>query len=331
MKIAYFYTDDWEKEYIAACLPKDDITFLPGIINDYATLDQDIQAIVVFIESRVDAAVLGMLPQLKLIVTRSVGFNTIDMAVAQARGITVCNVPAYATCAVAEYTWALLLNVLRNVKEANDRIKNGSCLRYGLIGPEVYGKTLGIIGVGNIGAHVACIAKGFGMTVLAYDVHTNQAVAEKLGVTFVSLEQMLAKSDIVSVHATYNKQTHHMINRQNINKFKRGAYLINTARGELIQTEALVQGLDSGILAGAALDVLEEEFLLAHETQAVLADRSVEELRRLVANHYLLNHPHVIITPHNAFNSIEARTRCLDTTVENIKAWLNSKPTNVVT
>lgn len=330
MKIAYFYTDDWEKEYVTACLPKDDITFLPGIINDYATLDQDTQAVVVFICSRVDTAVLNRLPQLKLIITRSVGFNHIDVAAAQARGITVCNVPGYATYAVAEYTWALALALSRKVCEASKRLQHGSFSRQGLMGFDMRGKTLGIVGVGNIGVQVGRIAQCFDMKVLAYDVHVDKVRAQQLGITYVSLEQLLAQSDIVSMHVAYNAKTHHMINRENINKFKHGACLINTARGAVIQTEALVQGLDSGILAGVALDVLEEEFWLAHETQAVLGDRSVDELRRLVASHYLLNHPHVIITPHNAFNSIEARRQCLDITVENIKAWMNDKAINVV-
>lgn len=330
MKITYVYTDKWETEYIASCLPKESFIFLPGIINDYATFDQETQALVVFIDSRVDAQILHALPHLKLIVTRSTGFNNIDLATAQSKKITVCNVPAYATHTVAEYTWALLLNLTRKIRDSIDRPRRGSFSRNELMGTDVHGKTIGIVGTGNIGAQVARIARSFGMNVLAYDVYPNNTLAQQLGFTYVPFEQLLAQSDIISMHVTYNAQTHHMINLKNINTCKRGAYLINTARGEIVQTEALIQGLDSGILAGMALDVIEEEWLFCHEIQAITKTHTNEELKRLVAIHYLLNHPQVIITPHNAFNSVEARKQRLDITIENIKAWQANKAINIV-
>ncbi len=331
MNVTYFYTDDWEKKYAQDCLSGKGVTFVPGIINDCARLDVKTQLLSVFLDSQITSDILQRLPELKCIVTRSTGFNHIDMQVAKARGITVCNVPAYGTYAVAEYTFALMLNLSRRIREGCQRLCEGNFSSHDLTGTDLRGKTLGIIGLGNIGMRVATVATCFGMKVLAYDIHVDQTMAKKMGFSYVSLDALLAQSDVITLHVTYNQKTHHLINRDTIKKCKRGAYLINTARGPVVETEALVEALDDKILTGVGLDVFEEEWLLAHPVQAVLDKKvSAEALRHIAAVRYLVNHPRVIVTPHNAFNSLQARQQCLDVAIQNIQAFIDGKGANVV-
>jgi D-lactate dehydrogenase len=167
------------------------------------------------------------------------------------------------------------------------------------------------------------------MNVIAFDVAKNHFMAETLGFRYVTLEKLLSDSDIISLHAPYNTYTHHLINKQNIHNIKHGALLINTARGGLVETEALVTALDQGILAGAGLDVLEGEELIKEERQILSQDFSVDRLKTLLQNHILLNRENVVITPHIAFNSREAFLRILDTTVKNIEAFMAGKPENI--
>lgn len=331
MKIAYFFTDEQEKNCIQKQMPGV-VTFMPGIINDYADLDNQTQVVCVFVDSYIDEALLARLPNLKCIIARSIGFNHIDLAAAKKRGITVCYAPTYATCAVAEFTIALMLALTRRLGEARDRCRQGIFSSQGLAGVDVYGKTLGIIGAGNIGGQVAILARGLGMQVIAYDAHKNQERAQQCGFIFRSLEQVLAESDVVSLHVAYNPSTHHLINDDHISLFKKGAYLVNTARGEVVKTETLVRALDENILAGVALDVLEEEWWLAHQSQAIgNTQLSADVLRRMVAVNVLLRHPQVIITPHAAYNSAESSQRCLVVVMDAIKALLAGKmPENVL-
>jgi D-lactate dehydrogenase len=168
------------------------------------------------------------------------------------------------------------------------------------------------------------------MNVIAFDVQKNNFMAETLGFTYVPMETLLAQSDIISLHAPYNVHTHHMINKENIHKIKRGALLINTARGGLVETEALALALDQGILSGAGLDVLEGEDLIKEERQILSQEFSVDHLKTLLQNHILLNRENVIITPHIAFNSREAFLRILETTVSNIHGFLSGKPENLI-
>ena len=170
------------------------------------------------------------------------------------------------------------------------------------------------------------------MQVLAFDVHQDAALAERLGFTYASLEDLLARSDIVSIHVPYNQHTHHLLNKENIGKLKKGACLINTARGGVVETEALVAGLRDGTIGAAGLDVLEEEGELAEEDLLLTSPHPNEaKLRTTLANHWLLKHPRVIITPHVAFNTEESVRRIVDTTLENIKSFAVGTPTNTVT
>ncbi|MBU1519108.1 hydroxyacid dehydrogenase, partial [Patescibacteria group bacterium] len=180
-------------------------------------------------------------------------------------------------------------------------------------------------------AHFIRMAKGFQMTVVAYDIYRNEQMATELGFKYVEFDELLNMSDIISLHIPYNEQTHHIINKENINKIKKGAYLINTARGGLVETQALILALEQGILAGAGLDVVEEEGSMGGDVEILIDEHpNPEALQTLLANQYLIDHPRVIIVPHNAFNTQEAIERILNTTIENIKNATEDTPINVV-
>ena len=200
-----------------------------------------------------------------------------------------------------------------------------------LRGFDLAGKTIGVVGCGHIGVHVIRMANGFGMKVLGFDAHQDAELAQKLNFTYVPLDELLATSDIITIHVPYNAHTHHLINRENIAKMKKGVYLVNTARGAVVETEALVEAIKNGIIAGAALDVLEEEGDMNDELSLLTSPHPKEsELKTVLENHYLINHPRVIVTPHVAFNTDEAILRILDTTIENLKNFSSNSPSNIV-
>ena len=330
-KIAFFETEEWEKARLAGALPGEDLLFFSGPLEK-AHLPRIVDASVlsVFIRSRVDREAIDALPRLKLIATRSTGFDHIDLEACNARGILVANVPYYGENTVAEHAFGLMLSLSRKIHQAYLRTIQGNFSLAGLRGFDLHGKTLGVVGAGHIGLHVIRIAKGFGMQVLAFDPRPNELVAEVLGFDYVSLEELLSRSDVVTLHAPLNPATRHMISRNNITKVKRGALLINTARGGLVDTDALIWALDEGILSGAGLDVIEGEELMEEEKQLLRTPQSEEKLRMLLRQHLLLRREDVVITPHIAFNSIEAMERILDTTVANIHAFREGTPQNVV-
>lgn len=313
-------------------LPSEEITFHDGPFSAFADLsDPAAEALCVFMESKIGEAEMSRFPSLKLIATRSTGFDHIDLAAAKARGITVCNVPFYGENTVAEFAFALLLTLSRRVIDADERVRSGVFSPKDLRGFDLEGKTIGIVGTGHIGAHMIKMAQGFGMTVIAFDAFPNNDLSHTLGFTYVSLPELLAKADVFSIHVPYNEHTHHLLNAENMKGIKKGAYLINTARGAVVETEALVQALKDGTLAGAALDVLEEEGDMTDETALLSQPHPKEEdLRVALANHYLIDHPRVIVTPHVAFNTQEAIERILACTTENIKSFAAGTPANVV-
>jgi D-lactate dehydrogenase len=270
-------------------------------------------------------------PKLRLIATRSTGFDHIDLAAAKERGITVVNVPFYGENTVAEFAFALLLALSRRVIDADERVRSGVFSPKDLRGFDLEGKTLGVVGCGHIGMRIIRMARGFNMTVLGFETHPDPKRAEEEGFTYASLPELLAQSDIVSLHVPYNEHTHHLINAESLAGAKRGLYLINTSRGGVVDTEALVAALKEGTVAGAALDVLEEEGDMADETALLSQPHpKEEELRVALANHYLIEHPRVIVTPHVAFNTKEAVERIVSTTVESISAFASGTPKNVV-
>lgn len=330
MKIAFFETEGWEKEYIKKRL-KGNISFFNDELNE-KNINQvkDFDILSVFIYSKINNDSLNKLKKLKLIATRSTGYDHIDVEECRKRKIAVANVPYYGENTVAEHTFALILSLSRKIHRAYEKTVRGDFSLEGLRGFDLKGKTIGVIGAGHIGLHVIRIANGFEMNVLAFDVKKDAKLAKKFGFRYASLNELLKNSDIISMHAPYNKATRHMINKNNIKMIKKGAILINTARGGLVETEALVEALDGGILSGAGLDVLEEEQLVKEESELLSKNYPIETLKTVIQNHTLLKRENVIITPHNAFNSIEALQRILDTTIENIKGFIKGKIINRV-
>ena len=215
---------------------------------------------------QVSKEVFAQLPNLKLVVTRSVGFDHIDLQEATRRSIPVCHIPDYGAHMIAEQAFGLLLAVARNIVQGNERYKvEHRFSDQGFRGIELFGKTLGVIGTGRIGMHCIQIAKGFGMHVVANDLHENKRAAEDLGFRYLPLEDLLAESDFVSLNVTLSESTHHLINADQFAQMKKGAILVNTSRGAVVDTEALMQALQSGHLWGAGLDVLEDERDVYHD------------------------------------------------------------------
>lgn len=331
MKIAFFEIEGWEKSYLKKELKNHTLEFYQeplSLVN--VNKIRDFEIVSVFIYSKIDAKVLKKLPQLKLITTRSTGFDHIDLKVCKKKKIMVCNVPFYGENTVAEHTFALILSLSRNIHKSYVRTLRNDFSIEGLKGFDLKGKTLGVIGTGHIGACVIKMAKGFNMNVLAFDIIKNKELAKELDFKYVAFDQVLKNSDIITLHVPYNKQTHHLINKQTIKKIKKGAVLINTARGGIADTESLIWALDQGILSGLGLDVLEGEKLIKEEKQLLYDKKNLEVLAELVKGHILLAKDNVVFTPHIGFYSEEALVRIIETTIENIKKYLLNKPENIV-
>ncbi|MFA5386218.1 MAG: hydroxyacid dehydrogenase [Candidatus Paceibacterota bacterium] len=331
MNIAFFETEKWEKDYLSQRIKDYQLSFLEKPLTiENVNEAQNAEIISVFIYSKIDKAVLDKLPNLKLIATQSTGFDHIDIEECKKRNIVVCNVPFYGENTVAEHTFALILSISRNIHKSYLRTTREDYTIEGLKGFDLKGKTIGVIGTGHIGEHVIRIAKGFEMNVLAFDVKQNSELATKLGFQYVSLEDLLKQSDIITLHAPYNENTHHMINKENIGLIKPGAVLINTSRGGLVDTEALIEALDKKLLSGVGLDVLEGEELIKEEKQLLYDPKKINDLTQLVKDHILLSRDNVVFTPHIAFYSQEALERILDTTIENIKNFIAGIPSNKI-
>lgn len=331
-KIAFFEVEPWEKDYLRKKLKGFKLWFSAKKLQQEDEKNfHDADAISIFINSPVTKKEVAALPKLKFIATRSTGFDHIDLAQAKKKKITVSNVPYYGENTVAEHTMALLLALSRKIVPSAQQTQHGDFRTNSkLRGFDLKGRTLGIIGFGHIGQHVARMAQGFAMKVIAYDPFPNQKAAKELKVELVSLPTLLKTACVISLHAPLTKQTKHLINLKNYQKLKKCAILINTARGALVQTKALVKALDEDYLAGVGLDVLENEDTIKEERQLLTNKFSHEQLFNVAENLILMNHPRVIITPHNAFNSDEALKRILDTTVDNLKGWFNKRLVNVV-
>ncbi len=333
--IAFFdLKDDWEREFVKAKAPAlKEIRFFEESAQDRPGDLGEIKVMSVFINSKIDADVFSRMPGLRFIATRSTGFDHIDLGAAKKKGVAVSNVPVYGENTVAEHTFALILSLSRNLRKAYLRTVQNNFSIEGLMGFDLKGKTLGVIGCGHIGLHVIRMAVGFGMKVIACDVNRQAFLSEVLNFEYASFEDVLKRSDIISLHAPYLPSTKHLINKGNIGLIKKGAVLINTARGGLIETDALVDALDQGILSGVGLDVLEEEEYLLEEKRLLEKAQTQDHWRLMqttLKNHVLLHRENVIYTPHMAFYSREAVQRILETTVENIQAFLQGRIQNQV-
>jgi D-lactate dehydrogenase len=303
--IHFFDTTKTDAEALRAltnsALPGRDVEFHSGP----AAVAADAVIISPFVTSHVTDDMMAAMPNLKLIACRSTGYDNIDLPAAAKRGIAVCNVPSYGEHTVAEYAFGLMLSITRKIPLAIDMQKAGQPADHRLQGIDLLGKTLGILGAGRIGCHMASMARGFGMTVVAFDTMIDQERAKRYGFTYRPLKEVLATSDIVSIHVPNVPGTKHMLDAQAITRLKPSAIIINTARGEVIDTAALIAALQHGHIAAAALDVFE------HQTQQHSLE--ISTLQAL---------PNVILTNHNAFNTVEAVGRINQSTVENIAAFL---------
>ena len=333
MKAVVFETAPWERRHLqrALTLPKSRVRFLPDPLTDETlSAAKGAELLCVFIYSTLNASLLRKLPRLRCIATRSTGFDHIDLNACRRRHVLVSNVPSYGENTVAEHTFALILALSRNIHKAYVKTIKGDFSLEGLQGFDLKGKTLGVVGAGHIGLHVIKMAKGFGMEVLVSDVRKDVFLSEVLDFRYVPLETLLRHADIVSLHTPYLPSTHHLMNRKTFSLMKRGALLINTARGGLVETDALVWALDHGIVGGVGLDVLEGEELVKEERQLLSKDFPKEKLATALRNHILLHRENVVITPHIAFDSREALQRILDTTAANIAGFLSGSPINLV-
>ncbi len=330
--IAFFETTKPEEHFLRKRIARNlAVQFFPDPIQEVPLAKYaKAEVLSVFIYSLIKKDLLKSLKNLKLIATRSTGFNHIDTHEARKRGIMVCNVPYYGENTVAEHTFALILSLLRNIHKAYVRTLRNDFSLEGLRGLDLKGKTLGVIGAGSIGLHVIRMAKGFGLNVIAYDLRPNHFLAEILDYSYATLDDLLSRSDIITLHLPSNEHTHHLLNMKNIRTVKKGALFINTARGDLIETQALHYALNSGIFAGAGLDVFEGEELVKDENQMLTKNVPVEKLQALLQKNILLKMENVILTPHMAFDSVEAVERILQTTVDNIAAFENGTPQFVV-
>ncbi|MBU4350715.1 hydroxyacid dehydrogenase [Candidatus Parcubacteria bacterium] len=332
IKIVFFEIEAWEKNYLKSQLKDFNLIFLEDKLN-LQNLKKilDIDVLSPFIYSIVDKKVINSLKSLKYVATRSTGFDHIDLKACQKKNILVSNVPTYGENTVAEHTFALILALSRKICFSQERTRLGNFSLENSRGFDLKEKILGVVGVGNIGRHVIRIAKGLEMNVLAFDIKKDRKFAEKIGFKYVSLDYLLKNSDIITLHAPYNKATHHLINLKTLKLLKRGCYLINTARGGICDTTALLKGLKQGVFAGLGLDVLEEEYFIKEERELLSSVfKKTCDLKTALENHILISQPNVIITPHNAFNSEEALMRILDMTVENLKSFAKNKPINLV-
>ena len=322
VKIAFFGVKSWEREIIEKEISRLDaygVGIFEKEVQDDISLAGEYEVLSVFIYSEINKKILDKLPGLGLIATRSTGTDHIDVEECKRRKIAVVNVPEYGSKTVAEYSMALLLAVAKKIVVAHETVEEGHFNPEGLTGVDLFGKTLGVVGVGKIGANMVKLGRGFGMKVLGVENKPDLAQAKRLGYESVNLAECLVRADFVSLHVPACKETFHLINKTNIKTMKPGSILINTCRGPVVEVEALLWGLNHGVLSGLGLDVTEEESR-AEDMSVVLENRTTkDDLKELVTFHMLRDRDDVVFTPHNAFNTAEAIGRIVKTTVDNIK------------
>lgn len=318
-------TYDRESFLGAQIVPEIELHFQPARLTlDTVALADQYEVVCAFINDDLSAPVLEQLAAggTRLIALRSAGFNHVDLAVAKRLGLSVVRVPAYSPHAVAEHAVALILSLNRHLHRAYNRTRDGDFSLHGLTGFDLVGKTVGVVGTGQIGATFARIMAGFGCQLLAYDPSPNPRV-EALGARYLPLGELLAEAQIISLHCPLNDHTRHLINPDSLSRMQRGAMLINTGRGALVNTPALIDALKSGQLGYLGLDVYEEEAQLFFE------DRSDLPLQDDVLAR-LLTFPNVVITAHQAFLTKEALGAIAQTTLDNITGWAAGSPQNLV-
>jgi D-lactate dehydrogenase len=333
MNIVMFEIEALEESQYHCLTPHNPIRFTPSPLNlANSESFSDAEIISTAGNSKLSAETLGHFAKLRLIATRSTGFDHIDIGYCQTAGVSICNVPDYGDPTVAEYAFALLLALSRKIPEAVGRARRGDFSQAGLRGFDLDGKVMGVVGVGRIGRRVIQIAKGFGMTVLGFDAHPDKALEMELGMRFVSLDQMLIACDVLSLHVPGGAGTSGLISAEKLALMKSSAVLINAARGDVIDAEALIQALVENRIGGAALDVFSQEPWLRDEAEIFGSDLKpgLAEFRTLAADHALLASPKVLASAHVAYDTKEAVVRIHDCTVANILAFEAGQPRNLV-
>lgn len=317
MKVAVFSTKPYDKEFLEGANKQHNHQlkfFTPHLDSETVDLAAGFEAVCIFVNDRLDRPVIETLHQqgIGLIALRCAGYNNIDLEAAKELNIAVVRVPAYSPYAVAEHAIALILTLNRKIHRAYNRVREGNFALDGLIGFDLHGRTVGIIGTGKIGRVAGKILHGFGCRLLAYDPYPNREFADKYA-EYVSLEDLLKQSDIISLHCPLTPQTHHLIDDRAISLMKTGVMLVNTSRGGLIDTKAVINGLKTKQIGHLALDVYEQESKIFFE------DMSAEIIEDDVFER-LLTFPNVIITGHQAFFTTDALTNIAETTLNNITA-----------
>ena len=298
-----------------------DIRYYKGHLNpNNVVLTQDTDAVCIFVNDTADAAVIDAMVDngVKLLALRCAGFNNVDLKAAKGK-LPVVRVPAYSPYAVAEYSLALMLSLNRKIHRAYWRARDGNFSLNGLMGFDMHGKTIGIIGTGKIAKILIRLLKGFGMRILAYDLYPDMKFAGEEGISYVSLDELYRESDIISLHCPLTDQTKYMIDKDSIDKMKEGVMIINTGRGQLINTNDLIEGLKEKKIAAAGLDVYEEEGEYFYEDKS---DKIIDDdvLARL------LSFNNVIVTSHQAFFTKEALHNIAETTLQNIEDFRCHRP-----
>jgi len=331
-KICFFEIEPWEEKILRDRLHSErDFEFYPDrLTEDNIHLAQEADVVVIFIYSDMSARLLDNLPHLKGIVTMSVGTDHIDLREAERRGIVVSNVPSYGPNTVAEHSMALLLALSRNIIPSVERTREGDYDYTGLSGWDLLGRTIGVIGTGKIGSLVTKAAHGFGMKIIAFDPKPNEELTKQYSVEFLALPEILRQADIISLHVPLTPENHHMLGHREFAQMKRGMVVINTARGGLIDIDALLWALDEGIVRQVGTDVLEEEGLIKEERELFSRHFNLKDYQTALAGHVLMHHPKVLVTPHNAFNSHESLRNILDTTIKDVQGLISGDPINVV-
>lgn len=321
MRILFYGTKNYDEQFFQKLLPQYpgiEIKFLEeNIHTETALLAKGYDAICAFVNADLKGAVIEELHRqgVRLILMRCAGYNNVDLKTAQKYGIKVLRVPGYSPEAVAEHAMALVLTANRHTHKAYIKCRENNFALSGLMGVNLYQKTAGIIGTGKIGQAMARICKGFGMRVIAYDMYPNKNLDF---LEYVSLDELLATSDLISLHCPLTEETHHLINEKSIAKMKDGVILVNTSRGGLIKTEDLIAGIRDHKFFAVGLDVYEEE------TDFVYEDMS-ERILQTSTIQRVLSFPNVTMTSHQGFLTEEALTNIAETTLDNAKAFMDGK------
>ncbi len=341
MKIVFVEAEEDERPFFEDSLAEHEVQF----VDSSAEVPRDAEIVSVFVNTRISPTFLREHPKLRMVATRSSAIDHIDVAAAAKREVALTYVPDYGAAAVAEHTFALLLGVARKLRHCLESGRRGRGASERLRGMELRGKTLGVIGTGRVGTHVIRIAHGFSMRCIAYDMRPNLPMAEAMEFEYVTLDKLLRSSDIITLQVPLTARTRQMLNAARLAKCKPGVILINTARGALVDIDALLKALEEGRVAGIGLDVLEDDRAFTKDQAPLIGaqivqkihamstpggdpgwrDERLRELQGIMRNRRLLAHPNVFFTPHVGFNTVEAIERINVETIENIRAFIEGR------